>query len=201
MKKILILFEYNIKNGGAQKSIIEIIKNNTEDNKFYSLMPLYGDYSSYLNELGVETYYGGSKEYWPGKENILKFLLNLFQVIKKSKKIIKENKIDTVYCTMLPSLLVGVANKLLFFKNIKIVWHDRVTENSKVFILIFKLISKRIDTIITTTPYGYNKIAGYGYNKEKLYMIPNSTDFCNENISYVKKINHDNLKIALIGRI
>lgn len=198
---ILIPFEFNIKNGGAQKSIAEIIKNNTINNNFFALLPKNGDYDMYLSSLGVECYYAGNNDYWPAADKPIKALINVFRVSRKINDIIKEKKIEVIYCTMLPSILAATITKVLFKNNIKIIWHDRGTTNSKIFIIIIKLIEKYIDKIITTTNFGYNKILNYGINKSKVYMICNSTDFCNINKDYKKVLKQNDLKITLIARI
>lgn len=104
MKKILFIFHQKNFDGGASRSIIDVIEKLKKQNeyKIYALIPSMGDIAKYLKKIEVEYFIGNYKLSMTAKNNIWylkKLVYPIFNIIGfyKANQFFKDKKIDLIY--------------------------------------------------------------------------------------------------------
>lgn len=198
MKKILYFIDYPLDLlGGAQLSTQSISDELSKDNNFCPIVVT----PKLMDE---------SKSY---NYNLIQFELNenniLLNVLKRMNlylKIIKNEKPDYIHAQMpLSAIVLGIMKKIGLIRNAKLIFTDRALfyGYSRRNRMLFKIISKKMDTIICTT----NLNASY-WSKilppKKIKVIYNSVspDFIKGvDNSKEKRKSDEILSIGFAGRI
>jgi len=133
----------------------------------------------------------------------------------KLKKIIKDQDIDVLHCHLLKSIFWGYLLKLLFFRDIKLVFHEHgeIYRTPKWYNFSLKKTQNKTNLFIAVSKATKNKLVkNAGINPDKIKVLYNFVDLNKFNskrtgnfsqIKARKKIglNEDNFVIGFAGRL
>lgn len=198
--KVIIPFEFNRKFGGTQKAIVDIIKYGKHLNDFYALLPPKGNFDKELLKHGVKVFFSGNENYWPySYKQIIKTIKNTREISKDLYSVVKQNSIEVVYTSMMPSLIAAIYTKQKC-KNLKIIYHIRGIKISVAHKIILKNLANLIDYVVVNTEVTKEYIKDI-VKSEKLIVIPDSTDFHTLNKNFRKTFSDRTVRIGLVARI
>ena len=137
-----------------------------------------------------------------------------FSALSELKKLIKENKIDVLHCHLKKGLAVGWLMKKLFFRNIKLIFHEHsdIYKGDSVYNFMLKFTRKDIDLYVSVSEaIKQRMIKKAGIKAGKIQIVRNFADthkFSRENVdineadSIKSRLNLDNadLVIGFFGR-
>jgi glycosyltransferase involved in cell wall biosynthesis len=182
---VLFPFEFNIVEGGAQQSIIQILKYiNKGLFDIYVLLPNenmsiinVSSYCSVLKKIEgiqVETRFGkhGLWEFKKIKPFIT--IMHGLQFMGFIHGYIKKHNIRIIHANMYGSLFWSCLYKIIFNQKIKIIHHYRGFGNAGEKIIRF--FKKEIDTLICTSDINYKIWRSKGFPHRKLKLIYNTVD-------------------------
>lgn len=205
---ILFPFEFNIFEGGAQQSIIQILKYIDKDrfdihvflpNKNMNIKNVssYCDELKKIKKIQVETKFG-RHGFWEFKK-IKPFvtMLHGLQFLWFIHHYIRKNNISIIHTNMYGSLFWSSIYKKLFHRKIKIIHHYRGFGNAGENIITF--FQNQIDVLICTSDINYEIWQKKGFADEKLKLIYNTVDITT--ITPVPKKENLIINVARISRI
>ena len=113
--------------------------------------------------------------------------------IPELRKIISEKQIQILHCHLLESFFMGYLLKKLYFKNIKLIYHEhgRIFSNREAYKLYLKLTYEDTDLSIAVSKATKEKLIKYTQREEeKIKVIYNFVDFDNFNVE--NRTRHSN---------
>ena len=95
------------------------------------------------------------------------------------KKIIKNENVDILHCHLMKAYILGYLLKLLFFKNIKLVFHEHgeIFINRKWYSCFVKIAQKKVNLLIAVSEATKNKLMeNAGVDSNKIKILHNFVD-------------------------
>lgn len=197
MKKRILIVEGKEDIGGGQvmtKKIAECLRNN-----HHVVLFLPGNENSPISKFldDFDQRYYKNIPYKKGKKHIndyLKFFANLFCIIFRLYKVLKEDNIDIIYIqhlSLLPAItLINLINPHKTIAHVHVIYVDLKVR----WMLSRCLMSKHIMSIISVSDFAASQFNGFLKNKMHILYNP---------VCVQKQINHDafSKKIAIIGDV
>lgn len=161
--------------GGAEQSLFNLIQGGLKTHCQNVVVSLTGGgkYESLLGEEGVPVHSLGMKRGWPSLNALLRL-----------KKIIKMHKPDLIQGWMYHGNLLSELARFLGYANSPVVWTVRqclydIKDEKKLtqlVILITRLLSKRVSSIIFNSSLSKMQHEGIGFSSLNSVVIPNGFD-------------------------
>lgn len=207
-------------NYGAAKSLFELVTSLTQmfNVKIIVFTCNYGVLNQKFTEQNIENYVIGHAPFLVNEgstkvkrliKKLLKFFLFLIYRYKnikayyRAKKLIDFNEVDLIY-TNVNRIDFGVTLSKKF--NVPHIWHIREFGDSDYRLFSFrkdyiKFMNKNTDKFIAISKAVYNSWIKKGIDKTKINLVYNGIDFKRINLTNVKKVNNERVKIVFTGSI
>lgn len=185
MTKTIAIFVKNLTSGGAEKQAVLLAKSMTHDCKVHFIVfNGYRVHEKYLNmmdgtEVRVKMFYGS---HWNRFTAFVKYL--------------KEEKVDIIFSYLAAAdMYASIAGRIV---GCKIFTSLRNSDISKGRQIAGRLMTNVLATGTISNCYsGKDTVVGYGFNAEKIHVIPN----CFETIQpYTAKPNREVVDVITVGR-
>ena len=197
--KILHIID-NMSMGGAQTILKGIFENEITNENIYCYSLRNNKTEVKVNHPNVYSHAGYSKF------NII----SLFEL----RTLVHNYNIDVLHCHLAKSMFFGFILKLLFFKNIKLIFHEhgRIFQNKAWYGQLIKKMQSKADLYIAVSKTTKIRLENVGIKKDKIKVLYNFVDLENLNPNILKKydrmeqrknleINEDDFVIGFAARL
>ena len=198
VKKIIVMLVIDhLGFGGAQTMIRGILGKESDSDVFCYVLKKSDDTIEFNNENVV---FRDSKN---------KFDFNsLFEL----KNIIENKKIGVLHCHLLKSFIIGYLLKRIYFRNIKLIFHEhgKIFKNKWLYNLFLRCVKKRVDLFIAVSEATKKElIKNADINLKKIDVLYNFSDLDPSNARKCDKqeerekigLRRDDFVIGFVGRL
>ena len=107
------------------------------------------------------------------------------------RTLVHEHDIDVLHCHLAKSMFWGYLLKLLFFKNIKLIFHEhgRIFQNKVWYVQLIKKMQRKTDLYIAVSKATKRRLENIVIKKDKIKVLYNCVDLDKFNPTQIEKVD------------